>query len=812
MLSPQVRGRAWLLCLILAIAWVWWSTTVRHHHIDRVTAVGREAIPETVASGLRHLIVPERLPPTYDWITQTQQMLESGQLRVRHTDTDNAPHGRPVHAASAYRWWLGAFAWLRQIVHGDDQGATVEWAIRWADPILHVVFMIAVTLFAARYFGRGAAAVVPLAAALLFPLGAGFLPATPDDFGLFLALSPGFVLPLVAVFLHPEKSASWQHRLFALAGVAGGAGLWIDVNLQVPVLCGIATGAIAAAALVRRHSRSGTTAKPPAELALPSPWLWRTWGAAGAATAFLAYLIEYFPSHLGEWEFRAIHPLYSLAWLGGAEFLAQTCAVFQRVPASPQRRALLLAAGVLGFASLPFAMWYSGNLGFLNSDLLAFRLTKLPEGMPAAHLVQWLEEANLTAPLVATLLPATLLVVIGTMILRTTANHHDRYALAIAAGPLLIALGFACVHLRWWQLFDALLIAAVATLLVALARTKHSRWIRLATAAIMASALALGASQLKPPRVPAGAPVLSVAETEGLVERDLAHSLAKRLGDGRQAIVLAPPGVSSALNFYAGMRGLASLSWENKDGLAVALRIVVSSSREEAHALVRSRGVTHIVIPSWDPFYETYARTGSVRTNELFLASLRRGVVPPWLRPVVYRIPVIRGFENESVAIFEVVDEQEPPIAMSRLVEYFVEMGQMEAAKVAGEALRRYPADFSALVARAQLEAALTDATAFSAALDTIVQRLSARADRTLPWDRRVSLAIVLARGKRLDLAKTHIERCLQTIDEQRLRALPPTALLHFQILLKAVELQISDPALRTLAVELLAPEVRSRV
>ena len=125
------------------------------------------------------------------------------------------------------------------------------------------------------------------------------------------------------------------------------------------------------------------------------------------------------------------------------------------------------------------------------------------------------------------------------------------------------------------------------------------------------------------------------------------------------------------------------------------------------------------------------------------------------------RCPSAAGFEGQSVLVFEVVDEQSPAAAAGRLAEYLVETGRLEEAAAAGEALRRFPGDVGALAARAQVERALGDDGAFARTLDTLLARLSNGGDRYLPWDRRVSLAIVLTQGRRIDLARDQVRRCL---------------------------------------------------
>src|SRR5256885_15769929 len=95
---------------------------------------------------------------------------------------------------------------------------------------------------------------------------------------------------------------------------------------------------------------------------------WRAWAFGGAVTSLAAYLIEYFPSHLGSWELRAIHPLYGLAWLGGGELLARTTAWIQRhKPGKNLRDIGMVAGGGVGGRSPPLSPLRGGEcLGFLD--------------------------------------------------------------------------------------------------------------------------------------------------------------------------------------------------------------------------------------------------------------------------------------------------------------------------------------------------------------------------------------------------------------------------------------------------------------
>jgi hypothetical protein len=337
-------------------------------------------------------------------------------------------------------------------------------------------------------------------------------------------------------------------------------------------------------------------------------------------------------------------------------------------------------------------------------------------------------------------------------------------------------------------------------------------WVRWLTAGCAVAVCAVGVGRLLPARDDARKFIVTVPEVEELIERDLARWLAKRSEPEPRAIVLAPPALTNALTYFGGLRGVASLAWENKDGLSAALRIMVSNSPEEAHELVRRRGINFIVVPSWDRFFETYTRAASVQNGELFLPSLQQWRQPSWLRPLAYQMPRIPGFEQQSVLVFEVMERQSEVLSLCRLAEYFLETGQAENAKAVSQALRRFPMDFGAAVARAQVEIALGNAGEFATAIEALARRLAAGADRGLAWDLRVTLADLLARGQKIELSKREVQRCLAEADAARVRSLMSLSLFHLLYLTKGFGLEFSDPAVRDIALDLLPPEMRTRL
>jgi hypothetical protein len=304
---------------------------------------------------------------------------------------------------------------------------------------------------------------------------------------------------------------------------------------------------------------------------------------------------------------------------------------------------------------------------------------------------------------------------------------------------------------------------------------------------------------------------LDEPEFLGLIERDLARWLAIH-AELRDAVILAPHATTTTLYYYGGLRGMVTLGWENRSGLEAAIRIVSALGPEEAKELIDRRKITHIVIPSWDPYLDVYAQMGMGQLEGTVLKTWHDWNLPNWLRPLPYQVPTISGFDGQSVAILEVVEDQDSAAALSRIAEYLVEMGQLQLAAKASQALRRYPGDLGALVARVQTEIAGGDPAGSAGTFEILLRRLTAGADRVMPWDRRVSLAVVLAQEKRADLAREQVRRCFTEIDEAKLRSLTTGSLYRLQVLGKAYGLGISDQHLHQLALDLLPPEVRTRL
>ena len=754
------------------------------------------------------MIVPGHHNESFEWLDQTRLMFARGELRVRHVDYENAPAGHDVYAASPYRWWLGLLAWCGHEISGSPIDRSVETAALYADPLLLLILGACTTVFVALRFGILAGALLSVGLVTLFPFAAEFLPGVPDSCGLAQACTIWSILPLLAgagtVGFPGDGESRRRRNWFVAAGVAGGIGLWVSVSDEVPVLAGIALGAILAAWVARGRSRTGPA---PGER-LP----WGAWSLAGAVTCLFAYLIEFFPGHMGSWELRAVHPAIGIAWIGGGELLALLTAWIGGEKWPGGRRAsarLMLAAAAL--ASVPVSMWLTGSLEFLAMDLGSMRLSMLPGSVSAQNMWAWLLQNGVTITYVAAMLPILFIVPAVGLLISSKVGEARRIPIAIAMGPVLVALGFAGWRLQALNGVDSSLLALIVASAAAVGFAPMARIFSGALAILAAAVAVTGAMQLLPSLELNQKGGLTKGEVVGLIERDLAYDLAKHEGP-QGTVILAPPDATTALYYYGGIEGLGTFSWDNSEGLAIAIRIASASTPEEAQELISERGITHIVIPQWDSYMDVYAIVGSGQTNGTFLERLRHWNLPPWLRPVPYLIPTVAGFEGQSVTILKVVDAQNDAAAASRLAEYFVDMGQLDLAARAEQELRRFPADLGALLARAQVAIAVGDADGFNRTTDVLLRRIAGGSDRTLPWDQRVALAIILAQAHHADVAREQLRKCVDEIDADKLRSLSTNLLFSLQEARRVLGIEITDPQMQETALELLPADLRARV
>ena len=823
---PRLRDRLWLLALAGAVAFTVVDTVVHVRHIEEMSRqygvmVDPPAVdpasPTGYALGLRSMLYPDGGLDTLHWVMQTQALLAVGEGRIRHVDYDNAPAGREVHWASPFHWWLALLAEFDHAATGRPLGSAVEHAALYADPVLLLLVLLAVVPLTARRFGGTAAAFMAGGMVAAFPFYIFFMTAYADHHGLAEACALLTVLGLLAggggvvngvaagggtdplIAWLPGRRAA--RRWFALSAVAGGEGLWISAASQVPVLIGVGAGALAAGWLTRRGGAG--------EDWRAEPELWRWWGRVGAATSFVAYLIEYFPSHLGM-RLEVNHPLYALAWLGGGELLFQLDRALAAGRLDRGPRAALALAGALGaVALLPAVILATGATTFLVGDPFVWHL-HVQSIAEFESVASFLHRAPLGWGVIADLLPALLILPAAGLLAWRPLPPPGRALLALALVPTLLFFGMTAAQVRWWGIAYGLLFAVLAVQFALLERRGPGRapagWWRLGCALLFLP----GAANAVRGTVRTGE--LTRDNVQALAERDVAQWL--RLRAGRDpVVVLSSPATTTPLIYYGGLRGLGTLYWENRDGLKHAAAIFAAPTPDEAYALVRRYGVTHIVLMSWSLFTEDYVRLylglapGQALPPDAFILALLHGRgVPPWLRPLPYPLPDNAALKDQTVLIFEVTPPQGPDATAVHLADYLLQMGRLDLVGRVEPELAAYPRSLPAQAMLAYVEGRRDEGEAFAATMD----RLGALVPPPdLALEDRIRLAFVLAAAGRLEPAREQLARCLGGLDEPALRRLTPGSLRDLLVLTEKFGAPIPDPHLRRLAVELLPPMMR---
>ncbi|HEY5550592.1 MAG TPA: hypothetical protein VIK52_01790, partial [Opitutaceae bacterium] len=523
-------------------------------------------------------------------------------------------------------------------------------------------------------------------------------------------------------------------------------------------------------------------------------------------TSLAVFVLEYAPSHLGGLHLEQVHPIHSLAWLGLGELLT----ALQRRNAPPDRKrlAVLVAAGI-AVVAVPAIMISTGSSALSGDDPMADRLSGLAGSAVAESFAAWIARDGVSAAVWATVLPLLLLGGAGWLIARKTTRVRQRTVLLLATGPVLTAVVLACAQIRAWGLVDAALVGLMVAVLLAV--SKSGQQVRWAVAGAVALLFLPGALLLHDDAQAAKGMIASETELRSLIERDLAHWLAKKAG-AEGAIVLAPPNLTASLCHLGGLRGIVTPNLENRNGFYAAVRIAAATSPDEAQALSNSRNLTHIAIPTWDSTLGDFARIGAKQEDHALISLLNTWRPPRWLRPLPYPIPQVPGFEGANVFIFQVVEVQDNQTALSRLAEYFLEMGEVQSAASVAAALKDgYPSDLTALTARAHVELALRDPGAIAATLAAIDSALANGADEFLPWERRVSLALALAQARRTDQAKELVATCLAWADAGELRFLTTGTLYRLLLFATATGVEFPDPELRRTALALLPLELREK-
>lgn len=767
----QLQTPGWRIWLWLAVLAVALSLMVRADLacVDWASKLSMEGSPPPAQDatsptgyvfGQRHFLGTHERGETYRWIAATQDMVAFGPWASSTYHADNVPVGRPRLMPKLYTFWLASVAWAMHVTTGETLALAVERAALWEPVISHVLLFAAAVGFMWTRFGATRAGIAGLFFSLFPPLTAQFLPGalTPRTWAIFFAA--------YAIALHLPTSGSRARDLAfsARSAVAAAFALWLEPALGFPaVLISAATG-------IAGSTTIGT--RPPV----------LAWSLIGASVTLVAWLVDRTPWDIAASELRFVHPLYAFAWLGiglaldGARHL-RTDGVWRK-----WRLAEVVAAICLTSA-LVYVQLKNGHKGWLYTSASMRRLTSVDETVAFGNVIDWMTQVSVAE---AVIVVAPTLFAAAVLTLRLVSASKNRTAppssssVEAAAGPAprTAAILFAgLLALAAFKVRSVVIVSLVSLpLIAALAASASLAIKRLIASVATFLLLCLAIWGAAPPdslRRPSKSTPPRGADIEALVYRHCSHWIASH--SSRQKVsALAPPDLSDSLVFHGGCRVLMSTAWESYLGQVAASRVLSAPEASEAEAVLQSREITHILLPSWDKILPLLVRKPDAMDKDTLYERLQRWVHPPYLRPMPYRLPPTPGYLDQKLAVFKVTPPQDEALALSRLAEYFAEMDRTEPAGLVAKVLAEsFPDDPNAAIARAIVYAK----TGYQNQFDRELVRLAAAAKEgqsPFSWDRRVQRAIVLALGRRRDLARAEVEACLATVSDDALFELTP--------------------------------------
>lgn len=658
--------------VLAACAWV----LVHAYLVDTVTVRLCEQMDKDIPAEKRMpVFLSEIAFDGYTWNRHAEHIGENGEWRLRHTDFDNAPKGRDQMAwNSAFAWYLRGMGEIYRAFTGDSLRNSIFRMSIWANPILLVLALGIFATLSARRFGPLCGAVIALGMVSVPTFYEGFMPAYPDHHGLIAFTILGMLFgiawagagwvqaPSGTDFVPPHSVKQAKHGMI-FSAICGAAGLWIS-----PLSAAMVLGAIGVAALValliygRQSKRNGFSQF--------HPELWKVWGLWGAVGSFVFYLLEYFPSHMGL-RLEVNHPLYSIAWLGGAWAIAVIGIYFSKLGSKPNpfpwRKliwpisacALLPAVILLGRNSVylimdPFLWHLHQNIAEFLPLMMRIKLGGLtwqmafgwfPVFIALALILQFSSRTGRGTKAV--------LIFLSIPIFLITALQFYQVRWGMLAGPLYIALAGIVVPQVWKLIPRGILARSFAAAILGFfgyifIQPSFSNTFRVAW------------SQYR------SGDKISITSGQGLalLHRKMARAILDNAG-GTPVVLLSSPNSSCLLSAIGGFRTLGTLYWDNVEGLKAAAEGLNAQSDAEALAFIKEHGITHVSLMTWENFIEPFFHIlypkptlGKNLNNSFGKRALGDRQIPIWARPLVFPPNDLTNGLQQQVLMLQIAPEQ----------------------------------------------------------------------------------------------------------------------------------------------------------
>lgn len=651
-------------------------------YLDRVTAT---RFADDATTPLRR--IPQAIAPDGQmWIQHSIGMVEHSKWRLRSSEIDNAPAGRPIYWSSGWAIWLSVCGWLRMLFTQESRTVAIESASLWANlPVFLALLVFASNWVRVRWGGwaGGFAAIALIGHRKFYE---GFYPAYCDHHGLVSMAILGLVLGALFAgvgwwkkevqggFVFFPKSQDEVMRAATISAACGSFGMWISAASLVAVIAFIGIAVVVTGLCMKRgEGAEGLRCVPRA---------WQRWGQVGALMSFGFYLLENFPDRIGL-RLEANHPLYSLAWWGAGEAIAAVL-VWKTETRSSRWLALRLSWWGAAVAIAPLVMYVKGSEVFTLLDPF---LTRIHSGIHEFESL-WAAMTRMgwKAYMDQVLISLCVLVLLVVWMARKP-PITERLMIGFAAIVALASTALGWYQSRWLLTASASQIGLTLVLLIAITAKLSSAWrvlVIVVTAFIMYMPGPFMIARER--RLVERVHDVQIGETVQLLYRDIAAALLT-LGANPDSVVLSNPNASVGIGYYGQLRTVGTLYWENQDGLRAAAEIFGAREDAEAEARIRGGEITHVVMISSYDFLEEYDfalrnRKDSTGGRDGFgYRLLYEYRVPVWLRPLDYQVPAPLAPLGFKVAIFAVNFDVPLSIAHERIGLYQLGHGALDLAE-----------------------------------------------------------------------------------------------------------------------------------
>ena len=652
--SPRVRwlalGAAWAVFAVLIALH---SAAVRDY-VEILNGLGLRGATEA-GTPLQRVVLP-LYADTQMWVRHALSLLETDAWRVRFTEVDNAPFGRPVHWSSAFAWLVAGQGWLRHVFTGEPLPLAVERSLAWFNLPLLLAIAIPLSIWTSRRAGAGAGIFVGFALIGHSEFYIGFAPNFADHHGVLSAAVFGVVLGVMFM------GAGWHNpggktvsallpatgpaarRAAIVSALSGAVGMWVSAASVIP---GIAIAGASAVAVLCWQGRALQRAG-----AVFDPGLWRLWGRVGAGASLLFYLLEYAPNHFSL-RLEVNHPLYAAGWWGAAELIAEFGARWLGPADQRWRMPARLVLPIVAVGLPAATLLLGGTKVFIVRDPWIHQLAaRVSEGLSlsAAMRIIGPEVLTLRLPwLLTALLPAGYLMIRG----RAT----DRLVLGYTFAATLLFFGMAVGQIRFFANTGPSQVCAVLAAMVAVSATWKNAWRwTLAVAVTAILCLPSRVERIIEARAAVAAREVTRLDVLQTVYRDIAKTLRAGQPSG-DIVLLTNPDASTGIGYYGRLKTVGTLFWENLEGVKAAAAMFAVKSLPEARELYLRRSITHVAMISESSFVTEYFQlaqpnAGPDEWQQSFAFQLFRRQAPLWLEELPYEPPPDTKYEGLEVALY----------------------------------------------------------------------------------------------------------------------------------------------------------------